>query len=170
MVKGVNRQVLEIRDPGSPYFERAFFFVKPEYAFTGEQTLRRAAEETLTGTDRLPRTRRRRIRKLHCACSAQRLRRQAARSSRRSCFCEHLRKENARRLRTFHQQKNAPQTGVRFYLDFRSVLFALFLAGQHQRNRRDGRNTEHGKYGRVTGSRIFIIRTVAGCFPPPSVR
>ena len=40
MVKGVNRQVLEIRDPGSPYFERAFFFVKPEYAFTGEQTLR----------------------------------------------------------------------------------------------------------------------------------
>ena len=64
MVKGVNRQVLEIRDPGSPYFERAFYFVKPEYAFTGEQTLRRAAEETLTGTDRLPRTRRRRIREI----------------------------------------------------------------------------------------------------------
>ena len=57
-------QVWEIRDPGSPYFERAFFFVKPEYAFTGEQTLRRAAEETLTGTDRLPRTRRRRIREI----------------------------------------------------------------------------------------------------------
>ena len=47
MVKGVNRQVLEIRDPGSPYFERAFFFVKPEYAFTGEQTLRRAAAKAL---------------------------------------------------------------------------------------------------------------------------
>ena len=62
MVKGVNRQVLEIRDPGAPSFVRAFFFVKPVYAFTGEQTLRRAAEETLTGTDRLPRTRRRRIR------------------------------------------------------------------------------------------------------------
>ncbi len=58
MVKGVNRQVLEIREPDSPYFERAFFFVKPEYAFTGEQTLRRAAEEAFAGADRLPQTRR----------------------------------------------------------------------------------------------------------------
>ncbi len=64
MVKGINRQVLEIRDPGSPYFERAFFFVKPEYAFTSEQTLRRAAEDSLAGADHLPRTRRKRVREI----------------------------------------------------------------------------------------------------------
>ncbi|HIU35424.1 MAG TPA: hypothetical protein IAC53_02290 [Candidatus Fimenecus excrementigallinarum] len=62
MVKGVNRQVLEVQSPDSPYFERALFFVKPEYAFTGEQTLRRAAARAFAGTDRLPRTRRQRWR------------------------------------------------------------------------------------------------------------
>lgn len=59
MVKGVNRQVLELRETGSPYFERALFFVKPEFAFADEKKLREAAQETLAGTDTLPRTRRR---------------------------------------------------------------------------------------------------------------
>ena len=30
MVKGVNRQVLEIHETGCEYFEKALFFVKPE--------------------------------------------------------------------------------------------------------------------------------------------
>ncbi len=63
MVKGINRQVLEIRETGSPYFERAFFFVKPEFAFTDEKKLREAAESALQQPDRLPKTRHKRIRK-----------------------------------------------------------------------------------------------------------
>ena len=31
MVKGVNRQVLEIHETGCEYFEKALFFVKPEF-------------------------------------------------------------------------------------------------------------------------------------------
>lgn len=61
MVKGINRQVLEIRETGSPYFERAFFFVNPEFAFTDEEKLRKAAESALQRPDRLPKTRRKRI-------------------------------------------------------------------------------------------------------------
>ena len=58
MVKGINRQVLEIHDTGCAYFERAFFFVNPEYAKTDEKKLRAAAEQTLGHTDTLPRTKR----------------------------------------------------------------------------------------------------------------
>ena len=64
MVKGINRQVLEIRDTGSPYFERAFFFVKPEFAFADEKKLRKAAEKALQTPDRLPKTRRRYIKSI----------------------------------------------------------------------------------------------------------
>ncbi len=64
MVKGINRQVLEIRETGSPYFERAFFFVKPEFAFTDEDKLRKAAEKALQSPDRLPKTRRRRTKSI----------------------------------------------------------------------------------------------------------
>lgn len=60
MVKGVNRQVLEIRETGSPYFERAFFFVKPEYADTDEKKLRAAAERLFPGTDKVPKTKHKR--------------------------------------------------------------------------------------------------------------
>lgn len=31
MLKGVNKQVVEITNPESPYFEKVIFFVKPEY-------------------------------------------------------------------------------------------------------------------------------------------
>lgn len=54
MVKGVNRQVLEIRETSSPYFERAFFFVKPEYVDTDEKKLRAAAEQALSQTEKPP--------------------------------------------------------------------------------------------------------------------
>ena len=57
MVKGVNRQVLEICETGSPYFERAFFFVKPEYADTDEKKLRAAAQQVLPPTAQVPMTR-----------------------------------------------------------------------------------------------------------------
>ncbi len=57
MVKGINRQVLEIRETGSPYFERAFFFVSPDFAQTDEKKLRAAAETALHAADRVPKTR-----------------------------------------------------------------------------------------------------------------
>lgn len=64
MVKGINRQVLEIRETGSPYFERAFFFVNPEFAFTDEEKLRKAAENALHRPDRLPKTRQKRVKNI----------------------------------------------------------------------------------------------------------
>lgn len=57
MVKGINRQVLEIRETGSPYFERAFFFVSPEFSDADEKKLRAAAENALNAADRVPKTR-----------------------------------------------------------------------------------------------------------------
>ena len=38
MIKGVNRQVVEVSDTGSEYFERILFIVKPEYATVSEGT------------------------------------------------------------------------------------------------------------------------------------
>ena len=43
MIKGVNRQVIEITQTKCEYFEKVLFFVKPEYAATSEGTLRERA-------------------------------------------------------------------------------------------------------------------------------
>jgi hypothetical protein len=43
MVKGVSRQVLELSEPPSVYFERVLFFVKPEYSAISEGALRERA-------------------------------------------------------------------------------------------------------------------------------
>ena len=40
MIKGVNRQVVEVRETQCEYFERILFFVKPEYASMSEGKLR----------------------------------------------------------------------------------------------------------------------------------
>ena len=39
MTKGINKQVIEIHDTGSEYFEKALLFVKPEYATLSEKSL-----------------------------------------------------------------------------------------------------------------------------------
>ena len=54
MIKGVNRQVVEINDTGSVYFERALFFVKPEYAGLGEARLREKARKAAGLSSRPP--------------------------------------------------------------------------------------------------------------------
>ncbi len=54
MIKGVNRQVLEIHDTGSKYFEKAILFVKPEYSTLSEKRLRNAAQKTFAGCDKIP--------------------------------------------------------------------------------------------------------------------
>lgn len=43
MLKGVNRQVVEVVDTGSEYFERALFFVNPKYYGMTDGKLRERA-------------------------------------------------------------------------------------------------------------------------------
>lgn len=43
MIKGINRQVVEVRETGSDYFEKILFFVKPEYASVSEGKIRERA-------------------------------------------------------------------------------------------------------------------------------
>lgn len=47
MIKGINKQVLEILEPSSVYFEKALFFVKPEYAGFSENKLKELAQNEL---------------------------------------------------------------------------------------------------------------------------
>ena len=47
MIKGINKQVLEILEPSSGYFEKALFFVKPEYAGFSENKLKELAQNEL---------------------------------------------------------------------------------------------------------------------------
>ena len=44
VLKGVSKCVVEIQETGSEYFERAVFFVKPEYFDTDEKKLRSKAQ------------------------------------------------------------------------------------------------------------------------------
>jgi len=43
MIKGINRQVIEINETGGEYFEKVMFFVKPECANISEGRLRERA-------------------------------------------------------------------------------------------------------------------------------
>ena len=54
MLKGVNRQVVEIPQPESDYFEKVILFVKPEYYGVGEAGLREKAAAVLKNTVRPP--------------------------------------------------------------------------------------------------------------------
>ena len=44
MLKGINRQVVEVTNTESPYFERIVFFVRPEKSAVPEPRLRQEAE------------------------------------------------------------------------------------------------------------------------------
>ncbi len=50
MIKGVNRQMIEILDTGNPYFERALLVVQPGMDTTDGDTLHHAAREMLQNT------------------------------------------------------------------------------------------------------------------------
>ena len=45
LIKGVNRQVVEITQTQCEYFERVLFFIKPEYSAVSEGDLRERASE-----------------------------------------------------------------------------------------------------------------------------
>ena len=61
MVKGINRQVLEIIEPQCDYFERALFFVKPEYSNESDGKLRNQALKNIQNFKSVPRTRKQRL-------------------------------------------------------------------------------------------------------------
>ncbi len=43
MIKGINRQVVEVKETGNDCFEKILFFVKPEYAGMSEGKIRERA-------------------------------------------------------------------------------------------------------------------------------
>lgn len=57
MIKGVNRQVLEVTNTENPYFERIIFFVKPEYGNEDRAKLKKEAELVAKTTKKPPKTR-----------------------------------------------------------------------------------------------------------------
>lgn len=61
MVKGINRQVLEIIEPGCDYFEKALFFVKPEYSNESDSKLRNQALKSIKSTVSVPKTRKQKV-------------------------------------------------------------------------------------------------------------
>ncbi len=54
MIKGVNKQVLEINETQNGFFEKAIFFVKPEYSGMGEGRLRESAKKEIENAGRPP--------------------------------------------------------------------------------------------------------------------
>lgn len=57
MIKGVNKQVLEITESENGFFEKAIFFVRPEYAGLSEGKLREHAQNELCTTGKPPKKR-----------------------------------------------------------------------------------------------------------------
>ncbi len=58
MIKGVNRQILEVANPESPYFDRVLFFVSAQGGAASEEELTKAAQKIAADAGRPPQTRR----------------------------------------------------------------------------------------------------------------
>lgn len=54
MIKGVNKQVLEINETQNSFFEKAIFFVKPEYSGLSEGRLKEKATKEMNNICHLP--------------------------------------------------------------------------------------------------------------------
>ena len=54
MLRGVNRQIIEVKDTGSRYFERALLIVRPEFAHMQPGQLEREADKYLASVGRPP--------------------------------------------------------------------------------------------------------------------
>ncbi len=61
MVKGVNRQVLEIHETGCEYFEKALFFVRPEFSAENEGKLKSKAISSVLKSSTVPKTRKQKV-------------------------------------------------------------------------------------------------------------
>ena len=62
MLKGISRQIVEITDTGSPYFERAFLVVRGDAAPPDEAKLHRLAQKVVEQADTYAGLRRQRVR------------------------------------------------------------------------------------------------------------
>ena len=51
MIKGINRQVIEINDTGTTYYEKAWLIVKPAYAGLHQSILEKEARSLLKDLD-----------------------------------------------------------------------------------------------------------------------
>ncbi len=51
MIRGINRQIIDVPDTGSVYYERAYLVVKPEFASAEHDLLAREARKVLKGMD-----------------------------------------------------------------------------------------------------------------------
>lgn len=49
MIKGINRQVIEVTDTGSIYYERAILVVKPQFVSASKELLDREAKVVING-------------------------------------------------------------------------------------------------------------------------
>lgn len=62
MIKGINRQVLEVNETDCDYFEKIMFFVRPEYASLSESRLKDTAGKIARCTGTPPSTQKNRNR------------------------------------------------------------------------------------------------------------
>ena len=62
MIKGINRQMIEVTHTGSPYFERAFLVVRAGSSQPSEEMLQRMAQKVVQQADTYAGLRRQRIR------------------------------------------------------------------------------------------------------------
>ena len=68
MIKGVNRQILEVVNPENEYFERVIFFVKPEYSNLEDGKLNFEATMYSKGSGKPPRIKRKKLDRLFGCC------------------------------------------------------------------------------------------------------
>ncbi|MCI9575531.1 MAG: hypothetical protein HFJ84_02410 [Clostridiales bacterium] len=51
MIRGINRQIIDVQDTGSTYYERAYLVVKPEFASAERELLEKEARKVLKSMD-----------------------------------------------------------------------------------------------------------------------
>ena len=51
MIRGINRQIIDVQDTGSAYYERAYLVVKPEFASAEQDLLEKEARKVLRDID-----------------------------------------------------------------------------------------------------------------------
>lgn len=70
MIKGVNKQILEVTNTENPYFEKIIFFVKPEYKNADRKKLQKEAEALATIAQKPPRVKMSKKRIFHIALNS----------------------------------------------------------------------------------------------------
>lgn len=64
MIKGINRQVLEVNNTENEYFEKVVFYVKPEHSSTADDKLNYEASMYAKGSGKPPKMKRKKKEKI----------------------------------------------------------------------------------------------------------